>query len=163
MCSLACRKRGGRHVGQQGDLSNPFLASFIGRKLSLKGVVENIMLVKEKVKEKLRLLGTPGSWNHITKQSGTHGYLGLNCKFQNGVTLPFLTSDLCLNMEQPWLADQSATLLWAFLPPLDKWGGCRELYGLPTNDDTSYPIILPGLERKSESCDCHRPAGGVLD
>ncbi|XP_029416207.1 putative aspartate aminotransferase, cytoplasmic 2 [Nannospalax galili] len=36
------------------------------------------MLVKEKVKEKLRLLGTPGSWNHITEQSGTHGYLELN-------------------------------------------------------------------------------------
>ncbi|XP_038950478.1 putative aspartate aminotransferase, cytoplasmic 2 isoform X1 [Rattus norvegicus] len=47
-------------------------------KQSLKGVVENIMLIKEKVKEKLRLLGTPGSWNHITRQSGTHGYLGLN-------------------------------------------------------------------------------------
>ena len=79
----------------------PFLASFLGRKYSLKGVVENIMLVKEKVKEKLRLLGTPGSWNHITNQSGTHGYLGLNCKFQTGVTLPFLTSGLCLNTEQP--------------------------------------------------------------
>ncbi|XP_052018402.1 putative aspartate aminotransferase, cytoplasmic 2 [Apodemus sylvaticus] len=46
-------------------------------KQSLKGVVENIMLIKEKVKEKLRLLGTPGSWDHITRQSGTHGYLGL--------------------------------------------------------------------------------------
>ncbi|XP_031198619.1 putative aspartate aminotransferase, cytoplasmic 2 isoform X2 [Mastomys coucha] len=45
---------------------------------SLKGVMENIMLIKEKVKEKLRLLGTPGSWDHITRQSGTHGYLGLN-------------------------------------------------------------------------------------
>lgn len=58
------------------------------------------MLIKEKVKEKLRLLGTPGSWNHITEQSGTHGYLGLNCKFQNGTTLPFLTPDLCFNTEQ---------------------------------------------------------------
>ncbi|XP_050002763.1 putative aspartate aminotransferase, cytoplasmic 2 isoform X2 [Alexandromys fortis] len=57
-------------------LCNPAL--FGEWKYSLKGVVENIMLVKEKVKEKLRLLGTPGSWNHITKQSGTHGYLGLN-------------------------------------------------------------------------------------
>ncbi|XP_054972437.2 putative aspartate aminotransferase, cytoplasmic 2 isoform X4 [Pan paniscus] len=47
-------------------------------KQSLKEVVENIMLTKEKVKEKLRLLGTPGSWGHITEQSGTHGYLGLN-------------------------------------------------------------------------------------
>lgn len=52
------------------------------------------MLIKEKVKEKLRLLGTPGSWDHITRQSGTHGYLGLNCKFQNRETLPFMT---CLN------------------------------------------------------------------
>ncbi|XP_012506552.1 PREDICTED: putative aspartate aminotransferase, cytoplasmic 2 [Propithecus coquereli] len=47
-------------------------------KQSLKEVVENIMLTKEKVKEKLRLLGTPGSWDHITEHSGTHGYLGLN-------------------------------------------------------------------------------------
>ncbi|XP_011371647.1 putative aspartate aminotransferase, cytoplasmic 2 [Pteropus vampyrus] len=49
-------------------------------KQSLKGVVENIMLIKEKVKEKLRLLGTPGSWDHITDQNGTHSYLGLNTK-----------------------------------------------------------------------------------
>ncbi|XP_062932795.1 putative aspartate aminotransferase, cytoplasmic 2 [Cynocephalus volans] len=47
-------------------------------KQNLQEVVENIMLIKEKVKEKLRLLGTPGSWDHITEQSGTHGYLGLN-------------------------------------------------------------------------------------
>ncbi|XP_006900373.1 PREDICTED: putative aspartate aminotransferase, cytoplasmic 2 [Elephantulus edwardii] len=47
-------------------------------KYSLKRVVENIMLIKEKVKEKLRLLGTPGSWDHITEQKGTHSYLGLN-------------------------------------------------------------------------------------
>ncbi|XP_027455585.1 putative aspartate aminotransferase, cytoplasmic 2 isoform X2 [Zalophus californianus] len=48
-------------------------------KQSLKGLVENIMLIKEKVKEKLRLLGTPGSWDHITDQNGPHSYLGLNC------------------------------------------------------------------------------------
>ncbi|XP_007933247.1 putative aspartate aminotransferase, cytoplasmic 2 [Orycteropus afer afer] len=47
-------------------------------KHSLKMVVENIVLTKEKVKEKLRLLGTPGSWDHITAQKGTHSYLGLN-------------------------------------------------------------------------------------
>ncbi|XP_060509578.2 putative aspartate aminotransferase, cytoplasmic 2 isoform X1 [Panthera onca] len=47
-------------------------------KHSLKGLVEDIMLTKEKVKEKLRLLGTPGSWDHITDQSGPHSYLGLN-------------------------------------------------------------------------------------
>ncbi|XP_004394475.1 PREDICTED: putative aspartate aminotransferase, cytoplasmic 2 [Odobenus rosmarus divergens] len=47
-------------------------------KQSLKGLVENIMLIKEKVKKKLRLLGTPGSWDHITDQNGPHSYLGLN-------------------------------------------------------------------------------------
>ncbi|XP_065756089.1 putative aspartate aminotransferase, cytoplasmic 2 [Phocoena phocoena] len=47
-------------------------------KQSLKGVVENVMMTKEKVKEKLRLLGTPGSWDHITEQKGSHSYLGLN-------------------------------------------------------------------------------------
>ncbi|XP_036022811.1 putative aspartate aminotransferase, cytoplasmic 2 [Onychomys torridus] len=57
-------------------LCNPAL--LVEWKQSLKSVVENVMLIKEKVKEKLRLLGTPGSWNHITEQSGTHGYLGLN-------------------------------------------------------------------------------------
>ncbi|XP_006170714.1 putative aspartate aminotransferase, cytoplasmic 2 isoform X2 [Tupaia chinensis] len=57
-------------------LSNPALHG--EWKQSLKEVIENIMLIKEKVKEKLRLLGTPGSWDHITEQNGTHGYLGLN-------------------------------------------------------------------------------------
>ncbi|XP_004469441.2 putative aspartate aminotransferase, cytoplasmic 2 [Dasypus novemcinctus] len=57
-------------------LCNPALQ--VKWKQSLKGVVENIMLIKEKVKEKLRLLGTPGNWDHITEQLGTHSYLGLN-------------------------------------------------------------------------------------
>lgn len=53
----------------------------LGRRQSLEGVVENVMMTKEKVKEKLRLLGTPGSWDHITEQKGSHSYLGLNCKY----------------------------------------------------------------------------------
>ncbi|XP_062069803.1 putative aspartate aminotransferase, cytoplasmic 2 [Lepus europaeus] len=56
-------------------LCNPALQE--GWKQSLKGIMESIMLIKEKVKERLRLLGTPGSWDHITEQNGTHGYLGL--------------------------------------------------------------------------------------
>ncbi|XP_049628664.1 putative aspartate aminotransferase, cytoplasmic 2 [Suncus etruscus] len=47
-------------------------------KQSLIEVVENIMMIKEKMKEKLRLMGTPGSWNHITEQRGTHCNIGLN-------------------------------------------------------------------------------------
>lgn len=70
---------------------------FFGRKQSLKGLVENIMLIKEKVKEKLRLLGTPGSWDHITDQNGTHSYLGLNCKCLGGGSSPF--SDLGIVFE----------------------------------------------------------------
>ncbi|XP_054421746.1 putative aspartate aminotransferase, cytoplasmic 2 [Pteronotus mesoamericanus] len=57
-------------------LCNPALQE--AWKQSLKEIVENIMLTKEKVKEKLRLLGTPGSWDHITNQSGSHSYLGLD-------------------------------------------------------------------------------------
>ncbi|PNI67869.1 GOT1L1 isoform 3, partial [Pan troglodytes] len=68
-------------------------------KQNLKEVVENIMLTKEKVKEKLRLLGTPGSWGHITEQSGTHGYLGLNCKGLGGWCPPFLTFGLYLSIK----------------------------------------------------------------
>ncbi|XP_048186486.1 putative aspartate aminotransferase, cytoplasmic 2 [Perognathus longimembris pacificus] len=57
-------------------LCNPVL---LGEwKQSLKEAVESMILIKEKVKEKLRLLGTPGSWNHITEQTGIHGFLGLN-------------------------------------------------------------------------------------
>ncbi|XP_027720783.1 putative aspartate aminotransferase, cytoplasmic 2 [Vombatus ursinus] len=57
-------------------LSNPALR--VEWKKSLRGVVENIMLTREKVKEKLRLLGTPGSWEHITEQDGMHSFLGIS-------------------------------------------------------------------------------------
>nr|XP_020841171.1 putative aspartate aminotransferase, cytoplasmic 2 isoform X2 [Phascolarctos cinereus] len=57
-------------------LSNPALRR--EWKKSLRGVVENIMLTREKVKEKLRLLGTPGSWEHITEQDGMHSFLGIS-------------------------------------------------------------------------------------
>ncbi|XP_004598581.1 putative aspartate aminotransferase, cytoplasmic 2 [Ochotona princeps] len=56
-------------------LCNPSLRE--GWRQSLERTLESIMLIKQKVKEKLRLLGTPGSWDHITQQTGTHGYLGL--------------------------------------------------------------------------------------
>ncbi|XP_015264047.1 PREDICTED: putative aspartate aminotransferase, cytoplasmic 2 [Gekko japonicus] len=46
-------------------------------KLSLRMVVERIMLIREKLKEKLRILGTPGSWEHLTAQSGMCSFIGL--------------------------------------------------------------------------------------
>lgn len=93
-----------------------FLPPFLGRKQSLKEVVENIMLIKAKVKEKLRLLGTPGSWNHITEQLGSHGYLGLDCKCLGRNNAPL--SDLGLVFEEPSGPPEMLTLisqspLWA--------------------------------------------------
>ncbi|KAI2549643.1 hypothetical protein G5576_113991, partial [Homo sapiens] len=79
--------------------AQPRLCQRLDGKQSLKEVVENIMLTKEKVKEKLQLLGTPGSWGHITEQSGTHGYLGLNCKGLGGWCPPFLTFGLYLSIK----------------------------------------------------------------
>ncbi|XP_060107026.1 putative aspartate aminotransferase, cytoplasmic 2 [Heteronotia binoei] len=47
-------------------------------KLSLRMAVERIMLIREKLKEKLRILGTPGSWEHLTAQSGICSFIGLH-------------------------------------------------------------------------------------
>lgn len=75
------------------------------------------MLIKEKVREKLRLMGTPGSWNHITEQHGSHGYLGLDCKCLGGNNVPL--SDLGLVFEEPSGPPEMLTLfisqcpLWA--------------------------------------------------
>ncbi|XP_074837806.1 putative aspartate aminotransferase, cytoplasmic 2 [Carettochelys insculpta] len=56
-------------------LNNPALRS--EWKQSLRMQVEKIMLIREKLKEKLRLLGTPGCWEHLTTQSGTRSFTGL--------------------------------------------------------------------------------------
>ncbi|KAM6431627.1 putative aspartate aminotransferase, cytoplasmic 2 [Liasis olivaceus] len=47
-------------------------------KQSLQSLVKRIMLIREKLKEKLRILGTPGSWEHLTTQSGVYSFIGLN-------------------------------------------------------------------------------------
>ncbi|XP_061449358.1 putative aspartate aminotransferase, cytoplasmic 2 [Rhineura floridana] len=46
-------------------------------KQSLLSLVKRIMLIREKLKEKLRILGTPGSWEHLTAQSGVYSFIGL--------------------------------------------------------------------------------------
>ncbi|XP_062995559.1 putative aspartate aminotransferase, cytoplasmic 2 [Elgaria multicarinata webbii] len=46
-------------------------------KQSLRTLVKRIMLIREKLKEKLRILGTPGSWEHLTEQSGVYSFIGL--------------------------------------------------------------------------------------
>ncbi|XP_063167442.1 putative aspartate aminotransferase, cytoplasmic 2 [Candoia aspera] len=47
-------------------------------KQSIQTLVKRIMLIREKLKEKLRILGTPGSWEHLTAQSGVYSFIGLN-------------------------------------------------------------------------------------
>ncbi|XP_078285099.1 aspartate aminotransferase, cytoplasmic-like isoform X2 [Rhinoraja longicauda] len=49
-------------------LNNP--AFFVEWQENLKKMVERLMLTKEKLKEELRTLGTPGTWEHITRFSG---------------------------------------------------------------------------------------------
>ncbi|XP_070622088.1 putative aspartate aminotransferase, cytoplasmic 2 [Erythrolamprus reginae] len=53
-------------------------AHFYEWKQSLQTLVKRIMLIREKLKEKLRILGTPGSWDHLTGQSGVFSFIGLN-------------------------------------------------------------------------------------
>uniref|UniRef100_A0A8C0GNV0 aspartate transaminase n=1 Tax=Chelonoidis abingdonii TaxID=106734 RepID=A0A8C0GNV0_CHEAB len=53
-------------------LNNPALLNKCLRMLA-----EKIMLIREKLKEKLRILGTPGFWDHLTAQSGTRSFTGL--------------------------------------------------------------------------------------
>uniref|UniRef100_A0A8C3H8A4 aspartate transaminase n=1 Tax=Chrysemys picta bellii TaxID=8478 RepID=A0A8C3H8A4_CHRPI len=53
-------------------LNNPALLNKCLRMLA-----EKIMLIREKLKEKLRILGTPGCWEHLTAQSGTRSFTGL--------------------------------------------------------------------------------------
>ncbi|XP_055518295.1 aspartate aminotransferase, cytoplasmic-like isoform X1 [Leucoraja erinacea] len=55
-------------------LNNP--AFFAEWQENLKKIVERLMLTKEKLKEELRTLGTPGPWEHITKQVGLYIFPG---------------------------------------------------------------------------------------
>ena len=41
-------------------------------------MVERGILVRERLREKLRLLGCPGSWDHLIQQGGLYCCTGLN-------------------------------------------------------------------------------------
>nr|XP_033805927.1 putative aspartate aminotransferase, cytoplasmic 2 [Geotrypetes seraphini] len=57
-------------------LNNPAL--FALWKQSLLTMAERFMFNRQKLKEKLRILGTPGTWDHITNQKGMYSFSGLN-------------------------------------------------------------------------------------
>ncbi|KAL2092621.1 hypothetical protein ACEWY4_012419 [Coilia grayii] len=56
-------------------LSNP--AHLVEWQEGVKGYVERCMLNREQLREKLRLLGCPGQWDHLTKQTGLYCCTGL--------------------------------------------------------------------------------------
>ncbi|CAJ1068468.1 putative aspartate aminotransferase%2C cytoplasmic 2 [Xyrichtys novacula] len=57
-------------------LSNP--AHFVEWQGEVKHLVERCMLIREILRQKLRLLGTPGCWDHLTEQRGLYCCAGLN-------------------------------------------------------------------------------------
>ncbi|KAI4883141.1 hypothetical protein NFI96_007547 [Prochilodus magdalenae] len=56
-------------------LSNP--SHLVEWQERLKGTVERCMLMRERLREKLRLLGSPGSWDHLIKPGGLYCCIGL--------------------------------------------------------------------------------------
>ncbi|CAH1785146.1 unnamed protein product [Owenia fusiformis] len=44
----------------------------------VKTMAERILLMRQRLHEKLKALGTPGNWDHIVKQIGMFSYTGLN-------------------------------------------------------------------------------------
>ncbi|KAG9354782.1 hypothetical protein JZ751_001495 [Albula glossodonta] len=59
-------------------LSNP--AHLAEWRDCVKSTVERCLLVREQLREKLRILGTPGCWNHLTQQVGLFCCTGLNAQ-----------------------------------------------------------------------------------
>uniref|UniRef100_A0A8C7P7J5 aspartate transaminase n=1 Tax=Oncorhynchus mykiss TaxID=8022 RepID=A0A8C7P7J5_ONCMY len=57
-------------------LSNP--AHHVEWQEGVKSMVERGILVRERLREKLRLLGCPGSWDHLIQQGGLYCCTGLN-------------------------------------------------------------------------------------
>ncbi|KAM9360273.1 putative aspartate aminotransferase, cytoplasmic 2 [Symphorus nematophorus] len=66
---------GGAHVVAT-VLSNP--AHLVEWQAEVKHIVERCMLIRDILREKLRLLGTPGCWDHLTQQRGLYCCTGLN-------------------------------------------------------------------------------------
>ncbi|KAF7665657.1 hypothetical protein LDENG_00136150 [Lucifuga dentata] len=57
-------------------LSNP--ADLVEWQVEVKRIVERLMLIRELLREKLRLLGSPGCWDHLIQQHGLYCCTGLN-------------------------------------------------------------------------------------
>ncbi|XP_070690574.1 putative aspartate aminotransferase, cytoplasmic 2 [Pempheris klunzingeri] len=64
-------------------------------------IVERCMLIREILRERLRLLGTPGCWDHLTQQGGLYCCTGLNgqqVEFLSKIRHMYLLPSGCLNV-----------------------------------------------------------------
>nr|XP_040051311.1 putative aspartate aminotransferase, cytoplasmic 2 [Gasterosteus aculeatus aculeatus] len=80
-------------------LGNP--AHLVEWKEEVKRIVERCMLIREILRERLRLLGTPGCWDHLTQQGGLYCFTGLNGEqvdFLSKKRHVYLLPDGCLNV-----------------------------------------------------------------
>uniref|UniRef100_A0A673C0F9 aspartate transaminase n=1 Tax=Sphaeramia orbicularis TaxID=375764 RepID=A0A673C0F9_9TELE len=89
---------GGAHVVAT-VLSNPaHLAEWQGE---VKRIVERCMLIRKILRERLRLLGCPGSWDHLTQQNGLYcciGLTGQQVEFLSSKRHVYLLPNGCLNV-----------------------------------------------------------------
>ena len=54
------------------------ILTFSCREQNVKQMAERILLMRKMLYDKLKALGTPGTWNHIVEQTGMFSYTGLN-------------------------------------------------------------------------------------
>lgn len=54
------------------------LSTVFPRQKEVKCIVERCILIREILRERLRLLGTPGCWDHLTQQGGLYCCTGLD-------------------------------------------------------------------------------------
>ncbi|KAM4616833.1 putative aspartate aminotransferase, cytoplasmic 2 [Polymixia lowei] len=67
----------------------------------VKRIVERCMLTRERLRERLRLLGSPGSWDHLTHQGGLYCCTGLSVQqveFLSKRRHVYLLPNGCLNI-----------------------------------------------------------------
>lgn len=58
-----------------------FWCLFFFRKENVKTMADRVLLMRAQLRAKLEVLGTPGTWSHITDQIGMFSFTGLNRKF----------------------------------------------------------------------------------
>ncbi|XP_056135971.1 putative aspartate aminotransferase, cytoplasmic 2 [Lampris incognitus] len=67
----------------------------------VKHIVERCMLIRERLRERLRILGSPGCWDHLTQQGGLYSCTGLNgqqVQFLSKRRHIYLLPNGCLNV-----------------------------------------------------------------